>query len=160
MARDRRIVAAVALAVLLVIASGSGVEASDFTLSTHDGKTFTLSDEHGKNGVLLFFFASWCAQSADQLDSLKAFANQTGDRNVKVIGVSLQEDASTIKRFIEKKGINYAIVLDPEMSAAGSFGIEGIPTLVGIAVNGEVVFRGHAVPEDSTQLLKQLTDAT
>jgi hypothetical protein len=74
--------------------------------------------------------------------------------------VSLQEDASIIKAFVKKKGVNYSIVLDPEMKVAGSFGVEGIPTFIGIAVNGEVVFREHAMPEDPTELTKKLTDAT
>jgi peroxiredoxin len=160
MPRASRNVAAITLVAAVVVASGSMVGAADFSLSTHDGKTFTLSAEQGKNGVLLMFFASWCAQSASQVDSIKAFVEQAGGQNVKVVGVSLQEDASTIKAFIDKKGINYPIVLDPEMTAAGSFGIEGIPTIVGIAVNGEVVFRGHAMPEDPTELIKKLTDAT
>ena len=160
MARERRNMVVIALATVLVIAGGSMAGAADFTLSTHDGKDFTLNEEQGKNGVLLFFFASWCAQSAAQIEAVKAFVEQTDGQNVKVVGVSLQEDASTIKAFVDKKGVNYSIVLDPEMKAAGSFEIEGIPTLVGIAVDGEVVFRGHAMPEDPTELTKKLTDAT
>jgi peroxiredoxin Q/BCP len=160
MARKRGNFVAITLITAVVVASWSVVGAADFTLSTHDGNEFTLSQEQGKNGVLLFFFASWCAQSAGQIEALKAFVEQTDGQNVKVVGVSLQEDASTIKAFVEKKGVNYSIVLDPEMKVAGSFGVEGIPTLVGIAVNGEVVFRGHAMPEDPTELTKKLTGAT
>jgi peroxiredoxin Q/BCP len=160
MARKRGNFVAITLITAVVVASWSVVGAADFTLSTHDGNEFTLSQEQGKNGVLLFFFASWCAQSAGQIEALKAFVEQTDGQNVKVVGVSLQEDASTIKAFVEKKGVNYSIVLDPEMKVAGSFGVEGIPTFIGIAVNGEVVFREHAMPEDPTELTKKLTDAT
>jgi peroxiredoxin len=160
MARDNRTVVAITLATAVVVASCSVAGAADFTLSTHDGKPFTLSEEQGKNGVLLFFFASWCEQCAGQLDPIKAFVEQTSGQNVKVVGVSLQEDASTIKAFVDKKGVNYPIVLDPEMTAAGSFGVAGIPTLVGIAVDGEVVFREHAMPEDPTELTKKLTNAS
>ena len=95
-----------------------------------------------------------------RLEAIKVFAEQADGKNVKVVGVSLQEDASTIKTFVDKKEIGYSIVLDPEMTAAKSFGVEGIPTLVGIAINGEVVFRGHAMPEDPTELTKKLTDAS
>jgi peroxiredoxin len=153
-------VVAITLATAVVVAGWSVVGAADFTLSTHDGNEFTLSEEQGKNGVLLFFFASWCAQSAGQIEAVKAFVEQADGQNVKVVGVSLQEDASTIKAFVEKKGVNYPIVLDTDLKAAGSFGVEGIPTLVGIAVNGEEVFRGHAMPEEPTDLTKKLTDAT
>jgi peroxiredoxin len=169
-------VVAITLATAVVVAGWSVVGAADFTLSTHDGNEFTLSEEQGKNGVLLFFFASWCAQSAGQIEAVKAFVEQADGQNVKVVGVSLQEDASTIKAFVEKKGVNYPIVLDTDLKAAGgvnypivldtdlkaagSFGVEGIPTLVGIAVNGEEVFRGHAMPEEPTELTKKLTDAT
>ncbi len=160
MPREIRNRVAIGLATALVVAGWSVVGAADFTLSTHDGNEFTLSEEQGKNGVLLFFFASWCAQSADQLEAIKVFAEQADGKSVKVVGVSLQEDASTIKTFVDKKEIDYSIVLDPEMRAAKSFGVEGIPTLVGIAINGEVVFRGHAMPEDPTELTKKLTDAS
>ena len=47
MARDRGNVVAVTLVAAIVVASVSVVGAADFTLSTHDGKAFTLSEEAG-----------------------------------------------------------------------------------------------------------------
>jgi len=160
MARERRNVVPIIVALAVVIAGWTVVEAADFTLPTHDGHEFTLSEEQGKNGVLLFFFASWCAQSASQIEAVKAFVEQAEGQRVKVVGVSLQEDASTIKAFIDKKKVNYSIVLDTDMEAARNFGVEGIPTLVGVDVNGDVVFRGHAMPDDPAELTKKLTHAS
>jgi len=159
MAENSRYIGAVTLAVVTVVAGCSAAGAADFTLSTHDGKALTLSDEQGKSGVLLMFFASWCEQSAKQIDSVKAFVEQAADHPVKVIGVSLQEDGSTIEAFIKKRALNYPVVLDSEMTAARSFAVEGIPTFVGVSIEGQIVFRGHAIPEDPKELIKELTDA-
>ncbi len=160
MARENHNLVTLTLIAAIVVASAGGTvaNAADFSLSTFDGEPFTLSEQQNKNGVLLFFFASWCAQSAAQVDPLKELVETTKEQNLKVVGVSLQEDASTIKAFVEKKGINFQIVLDADMNAARDFGVKGIPTFVGIGVDGEVVFRGHGLPEDPAELAQKLTD--
>ncbi len=131
---------------------------ADFSLKTYDAKEITLGDFRGEKGVVLVFFASWCNVSADQVKPLKEFVEKTKGKEVVVLGVSIQEKSKVIEAFAKKKDLSYPVLLDETGAVAVRFGIQAIPTIIGINTAGEVVHRGHDVPEEAAPLVDLLTE--
>ena len=155
-------VLAAVLAALLVAAPAAqattvGKAAGDFTLKTHDGKSLTLSKLKGKRGVVLVFFATWCAPCIAEVPQVKKFVVESRRRNVLVYGVNVQQPERVVQRFVKDQAVNYRILLDRDAAVARAYGVRGIPTLLGIDGDGIVRFRGHAIPKDHDAFIKLLT---
>jgi peroxiredoxin len=144
---------------MVCLESCSGRPAADFTLTGHEGTSFTMSESKGKSGVMLMFFASWCSACAEQVPDVKELVETSNGSNVAVYGISIQEDNEAISKFIEAKQVTYPILLDTDTAVAAAYEVKGIPTFIGVDINGEIVYRGHTLPEDPSALLKKLAGA-
>jgi peroxiredoxin len=151
--------AVVVVTSMAFLESCSGRPAADFTLMSNEGTSFTMSESKGKNGVMLMFFASWCSACAEQVPQVKELVESSNGSNVAVYGVSIQEENEAISKFIEAKQVNYPILLDTDTAVAAAYEVKGIPTFIGIDINGKIVYRGHSLPEDQSALLKKLAGA-
>lgn len=56
---------------------------------------------------------------------------------------STREDQEKTQAWIEKRGVEYPVALDPEGELARWFGVRGIPHAVLIDPSGTIVWRGH-----------------
>lgn len=141
----------------LALANTVGKPASDFTLKTHDGKQLTLSKLKGKRGVVLVFFATWCPPCMTEVPHVKKFVTAAKGKNVLIYGVNVQQSKRIVERFIKDRKINYRILLDTKAAVARTYGVRGIPTIIGIDADGVVRYRAHGLPKDSAALIKTLT---
>jgi peroxiredoxin len=67
---------------------------------------------------------------------------------VEVVGVNLRENESTVKNFIESRGISFPIALDPSSQASNAFGIQYTNTHFLIDINGNLV---RTIPGDISE---------
>jgi len=134
-----------------------GKAASDFTLRTHDGKQLTLSKLEGKRGAVLVFFATWCPSCMAEVPAVRKFANAAKNKNVLVYGVNIQQSQRIVERFVKDHQVNYRILLDTDAAVAKSYGITGIPTVIGVDADGIVRYREHRIPRDAIAFIKTLT---
>lgn len=159
---------AIVLILLAVLALGAAVSrvaaantvgkaASDFTLETHDGKKLTLSKLKGKSGVVLVFFATWCPSCMAEVPQVKKLVESSRKEKVLVYGVNIQQSKRIVEKFVKDRKINYRILLDSDAKVAKSYGVTGIPTVIGIDADGIVRYRAHSVPRDHAAFIKQLT---
>ena len=138
-------------------ANAVGKPASDFTLETHDGKRLTLSKLKGRRGAVLVFFATWCPACMAEVPEVKKFVTASKDQNVLVYGVNIQQSKRIVEQFVKDRKVNYRILLDTDGKVATTYGVTGIPTIIGIDANGVVQYRAHALPKDHAALIKTLT---
>jgi peroxiredoxin len=112
--------------------------APDFTLSTLQGESVTLSELRGKT-VVIDFWATWCPPCEFQVPELNAFYEANlGRGDVQVLGVSVDaEGPDVVGEWVEEKGVRYPILLGSE-DLARRYGAMGFPTLVVIAPDGTV----------------------
>ncbi len=103
-----------------------GHPAPDFTLTTLDGQTFTLSDLRG-TPVVLNFWATWCGPCRAEMPELVSAANRY-DPKVRVIGVDQGEPPEDVQAFADELGIGFPIPLDRDMSVADNYRVTGMPT--------------------------------
>ena len=87
--------------------------APNFTIKYIDGKTSRLSDLRGKV-VMLQFTASWCGVCRKEMPFIESdiWQKHKSNKNFVLLGIDLKEDAETIKKFAQKTGVTYPIVLD------------------------------------------------
>ncbi|MFH1995908.1 MAG: TlpA disulfide reductase family protein [Candidatus Omnitrophota bacterium] len=113
---------------------GASGKAPEFTLKDIDGNSVQLSDFSG-NVVILDFFASWCPPCKQEIPDFIELSRAYGPRGFTMLGISL-EAAGPTKRFADKMGINYPVLLD-DGKVSGAYGpIRAIPTTFVIDRNG------------------------
>lgn len=108
--------------------------APDFTLTTLDGEVFTLSAQQG-TPIVLNFWATWCGPCQNEMPALQTAAERFQGR-VQIVGVDQGEEAAEVQRFIEERGITFAIPLDGDFTAGTLYNIQGMPTTFFIDRNG------------------------
>lgn len=131
--------------------------APDFTLPTLSGVDLTLSRLKGNRGVVLVFFATWCVNCMKEVPEIKQFADAARQDYIVVIGINFKQSEEIVKRFKDSESINYGLVLDKEGNVTtGLYGISGIPHVVGIDGNGDIVYRGSHLPADKAGFIAKL----
>jgi len=101
--------------------------APDFTLSSVDGKTITLSQLRGKV-VLLDFWATWCAPCRLAIPHLNEMYKAYRERGLEIIGISLDTGGGErVRRFAVNMGIQYPIIM-ADNEVVKDYGISPIPT--------------------------------
>jgi len=141
------------LAVLSGCYSGSrppriGTAAPDFSVQDSDRKV-TLSEERGKI-VVLNFWATWCPPCVEEMPSLVQLQQRMKDKNVVVLGVSLDADDDAYHRFIKEHKIDFLTVRDPDQKSSNLYGTFKFPETYIIDRSG-VVRRKFIGPVDWSQ---------
>jgi peroxiredoxin len=76
-----------------------------------------------------------------------------------IVGINLQENASTAKSFMEKHDIPYPVLLDKSGNVAGKYGVRGIPTTYIIDRSGKALGGvSGALEWDSEQIVSLFKD--
>jgi peroxiredoxin len=112
-----------------------GVEAPDFTVTTLEGQTIRLSGLKGKR-VVVDFWATWCPPCVREIPHLVQLFEQTSRDDLVIVGIS-DEDAGTLKAFVQKKGIHYPVASATNLPSPYST-IQSIPTTFFIDRHGVI----------------------
>ncbi len=133
-------------------------KAPDFTLSDLNGRQVKLSDFQGKL-VVLDFWATWCPPCEFEIPVLNALYDSHRDRDVVVLGVSVDTDGpEAIRAYAEKRQVRYQILLGSE-SLAREFGAPGFPSLIIVGPDG-FIRSMHVGLVEQPELLQVLAEAS
>jgi DsbE subfamily thiol:disulfide oxidoreductase len=126
-----------------------------WTLKNLDGKAVSLSDFKGKV-VILDFWATWCPPCRAEIPSFIELQKQYGNQGLAVIGLSLDESGATaVKKFVDKTGMNYTVVMADQAVAKAYGGVEAIPTTFVIDRQGHIINR-HVGLTDRAEFEKEI----
>ena len=102
--------------------------APGFGLSDLSGKVTRLEDFPQKIKVVNFW-ATWCHACKIEIPTLQAVHEKYKDRDVAVIGLSVDENPSDVVRFVEASGIAYPMLVNA-METAQTYHLRATPTTI------------------------------
>jgi peroxiredoxin len=145
----------------LVRDEGKRQHAPNFALKDANGKLVHLADYQGKV-VLLDFWATWCSPCAVEIPWFTEFQRKYKDRGFEVLGVSMDDDGwKAITPFVQRRKINYRIVLGDDKTGDQYGGLEALPTTFVIDRSGRIasVHVGLASKKDFADAIEKLLEA-
>ena len=135
----------------------------DFTITTIDGKQYTLSQFKEENKpVLLYFWASWCPYCSKDFDVVKNIYPKYADKvTFLAIDLDLNEDEQLIRKYKERKvleGIDFA---EGKVNVLSDYAIKYTTTKYAIGRNGLILYKGSGVftEQQWEVLLSSLTNS-
>ena len=117
----------------------TGRPAPAWTLKTPEGKAVTFTDFKGKV-VVIDFWATWCGPCRTEIPGYIELQKKYGQDGLVIVGISLDQNGpEQVKKFVEKYGMNYTVVMgdDSIVEAFGNF--SAIPTTFLINRAGKII---------------------
>lgn len=105
-----------------------GEPAFDYGATTVEGDSVSLSGLRGEV-VLLNLWATWCVPCRTETPYLQSISEEYGDRGLHVVGVSqdVGDAEADIRAFVERYGVTYTILHDPQMRGLDLYRVNGLP---------------------------------
>ena len=109
--------------------------APPFTVTTADGKSFTL-DEMGGRVVLVDFWATWCGPCNEELPHIQHIAEEFAGQPFVLISVSWDSDEAKWRAFLDKHGMRWNQYRDADHRLSTAYGVNAIPHTFTIDADG------------------------
>lgn len=130
--------------------------APDFTLTSFDGRTLTLSELRGQV-VIINFWASWCPPCREEAAYLEQTWRKYKDKGVIFIGVDWVDTEKEALAYMDEFDLTYFNGPDIGTRIAQAYNIQGVPETFYVAKNGEL--RGvHIGPLKSPELDEKIDE--
>lgn len=131
--------------------------APDFTITSFEGETVTLSELRGQV-VIINFWASWCPPCREEAPYLEATWRKYKDQGVVFIGVDYVDTESKALAYIDEFDITYFNGPDVGTRISHDYNMQGVPETFYVAKNGDL--RGLKVgplsPPELDEVIEEL----
>jgi cytochrome c biogenesis protein CcmG/thiol:disulfide interchange protein DsbE len=120
---------------------GAGNRAAPaFTLAAlgAPGRQVSLSQYAGQP-VIVNFWASWCEPCQQETPLLARWHTRHG--RVVLLGLDENDTTASGLGFARAKGVTYPLAVDPDMSAAGAYGVNALPQTFFLNARHQIVAR-------------------
>jgi thiol-disulfide isomerase/thioredoxin len=130
-----------------------------FNLQSPLSENSNISSDSLKGKVLLVsFFSSWCQSCLEEIPLLNKLQNKFSDQGFVLIAIAIdQENKVGLKNLIQKRKINYPVLLAEEATRKDFGGISILPTMFLVNREGIILkkYFGHIDHESLVQGIKQ-----
>ncbi len=110
--------------------------------------------------MLVDFWATWCGPCLRELPNIKKNYEKYHDRGFEVVGISLDEDRSTLEKFLRDEELPWPTLFSDDtkttQALSDRFGVEGIPAMLLVGRDGKVITlkaRGDDLAKELERLL-------
>jgi peroxiredoxin len=135
-----------------------GDTAPDFIIREAGGKTYRLSDLHGKV-VMLQFTASWCSVCRKEMPFIESeIWLPWKDKGLVVIGIDRDEPGETVLKFKDDMKITYPLALDPGADIFGLYALKesGVTRNIIIDRKGKIIFLTRLFEHEEFDRMKEI----
>ena len=115
----------------------AGDKAPQFKVTTDAGRNVSRSEFGGKL-LVLNFWATWCPPCIEEFPSLDAMARDLSAKGVVVLGVSVDQNPQSYRRFLERTKPSFETARDPEADVSAEYGTFKFPETYVIDSTGKV----------------------
>ncbi len=135
-----------------------GAKFPDFDVKDLTGAPLSVARFKGK-AVLIDFWATWCGPCIAELPAVLAAYSSYKDKGFEIIGISLDRDEATLKRFITDRKMTWPQYFDGQewqSPLAAKYGVNAIPATYLLDGEGRIVaknLRGPALEQELARLL-------
>ena len=105
-----------------------GTSAPDFTLKTQDEKDWKLSDQKGKNVVLMWYPLDWSPTCEKENCKISQEPILSGPNTV-VVGIS-RDSTWSHKAWKQNKGIKHDLLADPKLEVTQKYDLVKVPGFI------------------------------
>lgn len=116
-------------------------KAPDFVLKDLNGRRYRLSDFKGKQPVLIIFSTTWCPSCREEIPHFKSIHATYAKRGLEIVNVDIQESQERVAKFTARNGLPYRVLLDEDGAVGGIYDIRGVPSMVLVDQNGNILCR-------------------
>jgi len=135
-------------------------KAPDLTITTIEGKQFTLKELSGRNRlVVVNFWASWCRPCIEEMPYFEKTHEAYQNKGVAFLGIATQDSASAVRKFVAQNKITYEIAMDDQDKITRTFGgVKVLPTTFFIDNRNNIVkiHKGYLAQKELEKNLKDL----
>jgi len=132
-----------------------GAVAPNFSLTTIEGKAFSLEQLRGKL-IVLEFWGSWCGPCIQEFPKLKSTYEQY-KTSVSFVGIACEEQEESWKKAVTKHGLSWTQLLNSATNDVSvQYGVKAFPTKIIIDQELKVVGRFVGATDEFYLVLKEL----
>jgi cytochrome c biogenesis protein CcmG/thiol:disulfide interchange protein DsbE len=114
-----------------------GEKVPDFETTDLQGNKIKLSDYKGKV-VMLYFWADFCPTCQREFPATQAYYEKLKGKDFELLAINVGEPAAASKKFREKYGATFQMLLDTTKKISETFGIRELPTNYFVTPDGKV----------------------
>lgn len=114
-----------------------GEVAPGFVATALDGSEVSLDALRGRP-VWLVFVATWCSGCRAEMPDVQAAHEAAGPQGVQVVAVYVGEGPSVVGGYVDRLGLTFTQVPDPQTKLAAAYGVMGVPAHFFIDADGVV----------------------
>jgi peroxiredoxin len=107
----------------------AGFAAPDFTLSTSDGKEYTLSTLKG-NAVLVNLWATWCPPCRAEMPAIERMYREYSGQGLVVLAINMtyQDDPTAVAPFIQEYDLTFPVLLEETGKVGSAYQLRSLPS--------------------------------
>jgi peroxiredoxin len=162
--RYKRVLVTLLLVLVSLLAScgrsGESSRATDFELTLFDGSSFKLSDQAGKNAVVLNFWFPSCPPCRTEMPDFEKAWQRLQGKEVRFLGLFVPQGLDSeqdARNFVTGLGLTYDFATDKGAKVAMAYQIAYFPTTYFIDQKGQV-FRTEISTLDADSISRIVQD--
>ena len=131
-----------------------GDQHKNFTLLDMNGNKVRLFDLAMEKPLLLYFWASWCKPCRQVTPQVSSLAEKYKDR-LTVIGINVGgiDSPKGVKKYGNRHGITYPLLIDSDNEMVEAYSVHAIPTIILMDTKGKILFRDNELPAKLDEFL-------
>ena len=125
-----------------------------FTLPRLGGGTFTVPSDVDGDVLALRFWADWCHYCESDMAGMETVFRKYRQEGLRVLAINVGQPRETARQFVDRLGLTYDILLDPNGTVSRSYGVVGLPATFLVDRQGRLVTR--ILGESNAEVLERV----